>query len=42
MGCGCRGSKKSPVRTITPQVTNRVTQTRVRQAELSIQEINTK
>lgn len=42
MGCGCRGSKKSPVRTITPQVTNRITQNRVRQAEISIQEIGAK
>lgn len=43
MGCGCRGSKKSPVRTITPQVTtNRTSQSRIRQAEVTIQEINSK
>jgi hypothetical protein len=43
MGCGCRGSKKSPVRTITPNAARRAaTPARIRQAEITIQELGSR
>lgn len=40
MACGCRGNRKNPVRTITPQVSNRIAPNRIRQAEVAIREMS--
>ena len=43
MGCGCRGGgRRSPVRTITPQATTRISPNRIRQAEATMREMSTK
>jgi hypothetical protein len=42
MACGCRGTKRSPVRTITPQTTGKISPNRIRQAEVAIREMSTK